>query len=74
MSTSDGTPPQGFIIAGADHVWHHASARVENTTAIVSSPDVPAPVAVRYGWANDPVVTLMNLAALPAAPFRTDNW
>jgi sialate O-acetylesterase len=32
------------------------------------------PVAVRYAWADVPVVNLYNDAGLPAAPFRTDDW
>ena len=32
------------------------------------------PVAVRYGWGNNPGVTLRNQADLPAPPFRTDDW
>jgi sialate O-acetylesterase len=74
LDTSDGGPPQGFLIAGADRVWHRANARIEVDTVVVSSPEVPAPVAVRYGWANDPPNTLRNQADLPAAPFRTDDW
>ena len=30
-------------------------------------------VAVRYGWANYPVVNLWNRSGLPATPFRTDD-
>ncbi|HEX4645790.1 MAG TPA: sialate O-acetylesterase, partial [Verrucomicrobiae bacterium] len=41
---------------------------------IVSSPDVPKPVAVRFGWANYPVVNLWNKDGLPATPFRTDYF
>ena len=40
---------------------------------VVSSPDVKEPVAVRYGWANNPEVNLYNKEGLPASPFRTDN-
>jgi len=40
----------------------------------VSSPEVAAPVAVRYGWADNPPVNLVNGAGLPAVPFRTDDW
>jgi hypothetical protein len=29
-------------------------------------------VAVRYGWADYPVVNLWNKDGLPASPFRTD--
>src|SRR6185312_8526531 len=73
LETSDGAPPRGFLIAGADRVWHRASARIDRDGVVVSSPDVPAPIAVRYGWGNDPPNTLKNGADLPAAPFRTDG-
>ncbi|HEY4245486.1 MAG TPA: sialate O-acetylesterase [Lacunisphaera sp.] len=64
----------GFELAGSDRVFHAANAVIEGETVIVSSPDVPAPVAVRYAWTNSPDVSLYNGAQLPAAPFRTDNW
>ena len=31
-------------------------------------------VAVRYAWANNPVVNLYSRDGLPATPFRTDDW
>jgi sialate O-acetylesterase len=40
----------------------------------VSSAEVPQPVAVRFGWADFPVVNLWNRAGLPACPFRTDDF
>ena len=64
----------GFIMAGEDQQWHPATARIEGETVIVSSPDVPNPVAVRYAWENDPTCNLFNGAGLPATPFRTDAW
>lgn len=64
----------GFQIAGADHVWHWADARIEGGEAVVSSPEVPQPVAVRYAWADNPVCNLYNSENLPARPFRTDDW
>ena len=64
----------GFQIAGADKVWHWATARIEGDEVIVSSEEVLHPVAVRYGWADNPVCNLFNSAGLPAHPFRTDDW
>jgi sialate O-acetylesterase len=63
-----------FSVAGADRVWHWAEARLDGDTVIVSSPAVPAPVAVRYAWQANPLATLYNGAGLPAAPFRSDDW
>ena len=63
-----------FSVAGADRVWRWAEARLEGDTVVVSSPQVPNPVAVRYAWQANPLATLGNGAGLPAAPFRSDNW
>lgn len=63
-----------FAIAGADQKWHWAKSRVEGSAVVVSSPEVPAPAAVRYAWASNPDVVLFNGAGLPAGPFRTDDW
>ena len=64
----------GFVIAGKDQKFYFADARIVGNKVEVSSPQVPAPVAVRYGWANFPKVNLFNKEKLPASPFRTDNW
>ena len=66
--------PTGFTVAGADRVFHDAVARIEKGEVVVSSPAVPDPVAVRYGWEDCPPCTLFNTAGLPASPFRTDSW
>jgi sialate O-acetylesterase len=63
-----------FAIAGTDRRFHWATARLEGNTLVLSSPQVLAPVAVRYAWSNNPLLLLYNHEGLPAAPFRTDNW
>ena len=68
-----GALPTGFAIAGEDKVFHWASAEISGKdTVSVSSPQVAQPVAVRYGWASNPVVNMYNSANLPMCPFRTD--
>jgi sialate O-acetylesterase len=74
LKTRDGAPLRGFRIAGADKVWKNASARIEGTDVVVSSPEVADPVAVRYAWAENPDCNLVNGAGLPATSFRTDDW
>ena len=64
----------GFTIAGADHKFVGASARIEGDTVVVESARVEHPLAVRYGWQNYPICNLYNQAGLPASPFRTDDW
>lgn len=64
---------KGFTMAGADKAFTNATARIDGAQVIVSSPHVPQPVAVRYGWATAPELTLYNQEGLPASPFRTDS-
>jgi len=63
-----------FSVAGADRTWHWADAKIDGDTVVVSSAEVPDPVAVRYAWQSNPLATLYNGAGLPAVPFRSDDW
>jgi len=72
--TAGGKPLQSFELAGDDRKFHAASASIEGEKVLVSSPEVPNPVAVRYAWRNAPEANLYNGAGLPAAPFRSDRW
>ncbi|MBF0198545.1 MAG: hypothetical protein HQL32_12585 [Planctomycetes bacterium] len=72
-SRGDG-PLREFTICGSDHNFLPAQAKIEGSTVIVSHPDIKEPVAVRYGWSNDPDVNLVGVNDLPAGPFRTDNF
>jgi len=61
----------GFRVAGEDQIFHPAAAAVVGDEIAVSSPEVPAPVAVCYAWSDNPdSANLGNTAALPALPFR----
>lgn len=74
LKTRDGDAVRGFLIAGADKAWKKASARIDGGDVVVSSPEVAAPVAVRYAWLENPDCNLVNGAGLPASTFRTDDW
>ena len=74
LVTKDGGPLKGFTIAGKDRKFVAAEARIDGTTIVVWSDQVPNPVAVRYAWAINPKCNLCNKAGLPASPFRTDDW
>jgi len=63
---------KGFAIAGEDKKFVWADAKIEGNSVVVSSPLITKPVAVRYGWGNNPPTSLYNKADLPASPFRTD--
>lgn len=64
----------GFEVSGADKKFYWATAKIEGDKVVVSSKDVPNPVAVRYAWSSNPTCNLYNSADLPTRPFRTDNW
>jgi len=74
LEALNGEQLRGFAIAGADRKFHWAEARIDRDSVVVSSRDVPSPVAVRYAWADSPICNLFNREGLPASPFRTDDW
>lgn len=74
LVSRNGEPLTGFVIAGADRLFHEAAAQIDGADVIVSSSDVPDPVSARYGWEDSPECNLYNAAGLPASPFRTDDW
>jgi len=65
-----------FAIAGEDRVWHWAKVVILGGKVLVTSSDVPKPIAVRYAWGMNPSGRnlLYNKEGLPASPFRTDDW
>lgn len=66
---------RGFTIAGEDKKFVPAEAKILRDGRIaVSSDAVATPVAVRYGWADNPVVNVFTTEGLPLTPFRTDDW
>lgn len=74
LKTMNNEPLQGFEIAGLDHQFHWAVAKIVDKDIVVSCEDVEYPIAVRYAWADNPICNLYNEANLPASPFRTDDW
>jgi sialate O-acetylesterase len=64
----------GFAIAGEDKVYQWAEATIDGPSVLLSSPKVPKPVAVRYGWSDHPELTLFSRDGWPAGPFRSEPW
>jgi sialate O-acetylesterase len=63
----------GFTLAGADKTFYPADAKIDGNTVVVSSAQVPQPVAVRYAFPLA-VGNLYDKEGLPAPPFRSDDW
>ncbi|HUU26431.1 MAG TPA: sialate O-acetylesterase [archaeon] len=79
LTVKGGEPLKWFTIAGEDKKFVPARAWIMGDKVIVWSEAVAQPVAVRYAWADNPEsANLYNKAgdqaALPASPFRTDDW
>lgn len=68
---------RGFEIAGPDKIFHPADSvwlHWQTNEMVISSKDVPQPVAVRYGWRDFLPGNLHAGNYLPLIPFRTDDW
>lgn len=72
------TDLDGFELAGEDRVFYPAKGRSlssnRNQIKVYQCPEVPKPVAVRYGMKNWSEATLFNCFGIPVTPFRSDNW
>ncbi len=71
--TARGGAATGIEVAGADGKFAPATATIDGATVVATSPDVPSPVFVRYGWANSPQCNLFNAEGLPASPFTSEQ-
>lgn len=66
---------KGFAVAGQDKVFHWVKAYQDGNDVVLETEEIPNPVAIRYGWADNPDdLNLYNKEGLPANPFRTDEW
>jgi len=74
LASRDGKPLTWFEIAGKDKNFVKAEAKIDGDTVVVSSAEVAAPAAVRFGWHHEAEPNLVNNEGLPASPFRTHPW
>jgi sialate O-acetylesterase len=73
LRTRDGKPPDWFTIAGGDRRFVKANADIVGDEVIVSSEEIPNPMAVRFAWDEAAQPNLINAAGLPAGAFRTNQ-
>ncbi len=66
---SSGAAVLGFEVAGADGHFVSATASVQGTSVVVSSPEVTEPTQVRYAWQTFTDANLYNGVPLPASTF-----
>ena len=65
---------KGFSLAGEDRMFFWADGRIDGDSVVLSSREVPTPVAARYLFSEGCPWSLMNRDGLLASPFRTDEW
>jgi sialate O-acetylesterase len=65
---------EGFELAGADHLFVPATAKIDadGASVTVTSSELTTPLYVRYAWSNAPDATLMDGAGLPASTFTSE--
>ncbi|MEL6672379.1 MAG: sialate O-acetylesterase [Bacteroidota bacterium] len=63
-----------FEVAGANRAFFPAKVSIDKNELILSHPQVPVPVAARYGFEDTATAVLFNQQDLPASSFRTDDW
>lgn len=63
----------GFEVAGDDHHFMSANAKIDGNTVLISSDGIAEPKYVRYGWADAPTVNLTNGKGLPTSPFTSED-
>ena len=69
--TSNSTRLSDFEIAGSDHKFLPATARIVNDEVVVYSSELAEPQYVRYGWSDKGSSSLRNKEGLPASSFTT---
>jgi sialate O-acetylesterase len=74
LTTKDGKALKYFSIAGPDHKYVWADAKIKGKKVVVQSDQVRNPIAVRYAWADNPQgANLYNANGLPASPFEAEK-
>ena len=68
-----GQPLTGFEVAGPDHHFVPAQARLDGKTVVVRAPTGMLPVYVRYDWTSFAEHVLVNGDGLPMSTFTSES-
>jgi sialate O-acetylesterase len=73
LKLSSGTEVLGFIAEDKSGKFEVLSGKISGTDQVtLTIPNGFVPVGVRYAWADNPEVNLVNNLNLPTVPFRAD--
>ncbi len=70
LRTADSEDPKSFELQAHDGIRHPAEARIDGDQLCILVPPGLAVREVRHGWADNPVVNVVNAGGLPLFPFR----
>jgi len=70
LASRDGKPLDWFEVIGTNLAYVAAEAQIDGDTVVLTSKDVPQPVAMRFAWHRHAEPNLMNKEGLPAGSFR----
>ena len=74
LVSRNGQPLNWFEIIDAENGgFVPATAQIDGDTVVLSAPEVPHPVALRFAWSQLAEPNLMNGAGLPAGAFRAGD-
>jgi sialate O-acetylesterase len=63
---------RGFVLQDESGRWDWAEGKVDGNDLLVWSAHAPKPQALRYAWAENPIISMENGAGLPLRPFQID--
>jgi sialate O-acetylesterase len=73
MQLTEGDQPMSFIFSDSRGKYHSAEAQLlDSATVKISLPENSKSGEVRYAWADNPAINLVNDIGLPAVPFRVE--
>ena len=70
LASRNGKPLNWFEMAGANHIFVPAQARIVGSTVVVQAAKIKRPEYVRFGWYDTAMPNLINKAGLPAMAFE----
>ncbi|RQP15326.1 MAG: hypothetical protein EAS52_15490 [Parapedobacter sp.] len=74
LETADCMSPTYFEVAGADRIFHPATAEISGHTVRLTAAAVPEPAFARLGWSYTHTTNLRGKGGLPVSVFKTYDW
>ncbi len=74
LVSEPGCANQGFQVAGADHKFKWGGVQVSDKGLLITAPKGMKIEAVRYAWADNPILSVFSDKGLPMLPYRSDRW